>query len=209
MILGKKEPCVEARAASLKQPQTQDSVATKALPSSKGQNGARAAVGKGATSAARTDKWRFRIGAFAIIEREGLILLARRSDIGWWNLPGGGLESGETVEEGLRREVREEVCVEVDVVRLVGVYSKPQKNEVVLTFLCRLAEGQEDAIGTSDEVSETGWFAPDELPADLLPKHRQRVQDAVSGQLVPILRAQRSSTEEDQDLTNPVVTLEP
>ncbi len=164
---------MEARAASLKQPQTQDSVATKGLPSPKAQNGARAAVGKGATSGARTDKWRFRIGAFAIIERDGLILLARRSDIGWWNLPGGGLESGETVE------------------------------------VCRLAEGQEDAIGTSDEVSETGWFAPDELPADLLPKHRQRVQDAVSGQLVPILRAQRSSTEEDQDWTNRAVTLEP
>jgi ADP-ribose pyrophosphatase YjhB (NUDIX family) len=129
-------------------------------------------------------------------------LLARRRDIGWWNLPGGGLESGETVDEGLLREVREEVCAAVRVARLVGVYSKPQKNEVVLTFLCHLEHGQEAAIGTSDEVSETGWFAPDALPVDLLPKHRQRVLDAFAGQLTPIMRAQRSSTEEDQKLNH-------
>src|SRR5690242_17043099 len=120
----------------------------------------------------------FRIGVFAVIERDGMVLLARRRDIGWWNLPGGGLESGETVDEGLLREVREEVCAEVRVTRLVGVYSKPQKNEVVLTFLCHLEHGQDEAIGTSDEVSEIGWFAPESLPVDLLPKHRQRVLDA-------------------------------
>jgi ADP-ribose pyrophosphatase YjhB (NUDIX family) len=162
----------------------------------------RPASGKGSVNGARPDKWRFRIAAFAIIEREGMVLLARRRDIGWWNLPGGGLESGETVDEGLLREVREEVCAEVRVVRMVGVYSKPQKNEVVLTFLCHLDHDQEDAISNSDEVSETGWFAPDALPVDLLPKHRQRVLDAFAGQLTPIMRAQRSSTEEDQKLTS-------
>ena len=162
----------------------------------------RASSGKSATGGARLDKWRFRIAAFAIIEREGMVMLARRRDIGWWNLPGGGLESGETVDEGLLREVREEVCAEVRVARLVGVYSKPQKNEVVLTFLCHLEHGQEEAIGTSDEVSEIGWFAPEALPVDLLPKHRQRVLDAFAGQLTPIMRAQRSSTEEDQKLTS-------
>ncbi|HEV7128529.1 MAG TPA: NUDIX hydrolase [Ktedonobacterales bacterium] len=148
--------------------------------------------------ARRSEKGHFRIGAFAVIARAGQVLLARRRDIGWWNLPGGGVEPGETVEEGLRREVREEVCVAIEIVRLVGVYSKPQKNEVVLTFLCALPPDQEDAIGTSNEVSETGWFAPDNLPDDLLPKHRQRVLDAIPGQLEAIVRDQRTSTEEDQ-----------
>ncbi len=148
----------------------------------------------------RGDKWRFRIAAFGIIERAGRVLLARRRDIGWWNLPGGGLEAGETVDEGLRREVREEMCVEIEIVRLVGGYSKPQKDEVVITFLCRLPAGQESLVGTSDEVSEIGWFEPRELPADLLPKHRQRVIDALTGKPEAILRAQRTSTEEDQGL---------
>lgn len=164
-------------------------------------NRRRAADAKEPRSSSRSEKWRFRIAAFAIIEHQDHVLLARRRDIGWWNLPGGGLEAGETVEEGLRREVREEVCTEVDVVRLVGVYSKPQKNEVVLTFLCTLPGGTVDTIGTSDEVSEVGWFAPAQLPSDLLPKHRQRVTDAMLGQREAILRAQRSSTEEDQGLT--------
>ena len=153
----------------------------------------------GATKASR-----FRIAAFAIIEREGRVLLARRRDIGWWNLPGGGIEAGETVDEGLLREVREEICAQVEIERLVGVYSKPQKDEVVLTFLCRLSANEDQALGTTDEVSEIGWFTREELPADLLPKHRQRVEDALLHQPHAILRAQRTSTEEDQGLTTRV-----
>jgi ADP-ribose pyrophosphatase YjhB (NUDIX family) len=138
----------------------------------------------------------FRIACFALIERGGEYLLARRRDIGLWNLPGGGLEAGETVEEGLAREVREEVGVIIRIVRLVGVYSKPQKSEVVLTFLCKLAT--EDEPGTSDEVSQVGWFSPDRLPAETLPKHRQRITDAALGQREAILRAQTTSTADDQ-----------
>jgi ADP-ribose pyrophosphatase YjhB (NUDIX family) len=140
----------------------------------------------------------FRIACSAIIERGGRYLLARRRDIGWWNLPGGGLELDETVDAGLAREVREEIGVEMRIVRLVGVYSKPQKREVVLTFLCALAD---DATPTtSAEISEVGWFAADALPADTLPKHRQRVLDAALGQPEAILRAQTTSTAEDQRL---------
>jgi 8-oxo-dGTP diphosphatase len=144
-------------------------------------------------------KARFRVGAFAIIEQDGRYLLARRSDIGWWNLPGGGLESGETLDEGLAREVMEEVGLRVGIVRVVGVYSKPRKDEVVITFLCRMAP-ESGEPSTSDEVSEVGWFVPGEFPERLLPKHRQRLEDALLGQREAIIRAQRSSTEEDQGL---------
>ena len=189
-----------ARSAGAQKSRLAERARPKGAGAPKPTDAPRASSGKSPTGGARLDKWRFRIAAFAVIEREGMVLLARRRDIGWWNLPGGGLESGETVDEGLLREVREEVCAEVRVARLVGVYSKPQKNEVVLTFLCHLEHGQDEAIGTSDEVSEIGWFAPEALPVDLLPKHRQRVLDAFAGQLTPIMRAQRSSTEEDQKL---------
>ena len=138
----------------------------------------------------------FRVGLFAVIERGGEYLLARRRDIGLWNLPGGGLEVGETVEEGLAREVWEEIGVTIRVVRLVGVYSKPQKNEVVLTFLCKLTGEQEPAV--SEEVSEVGWFRPEQLPVDTLPKHRQRVTDAALDQSEAILRAQTTATADDQ-----------
>jgi 8-oxo-dGTP diphosphatase len=137
----------------------------------------------------------FRIGVFAVIEDQSKVLLARRRDIGWWNLPGGGMEPGETVDDALRREIREEVGIEVHIDYLVGVYSKPQKSEVVLTFLCHPASG---TPGTSDEVSEVGWFPTDALPEPLLPKHRQRLHDALRQDEHAIVAAQTTSTEEDQ-----------
>ncbi len=139
----------------------------------------------------------FRIGVFAAIESNGRYLLAHRNDIDWWNLVGGGLEYDETVEQGLAREVREEVGAEIEIIRLVGVYSKPRKREVVLCFLCRLTPDSPEPT-TSDEVSAVGWFAADALPENLLPKHRERLQDACLGREEAIIRAQLTSTEEDQ-----------
>jgi ADP-ribose pyrophosphatase YjhB (NUDIX family) len=108
------------------------------------------------------------------------------------------MEYDETVEEALAREVREEVGIEIAIVRLVGVYSKPQKREVVLTFLCHVAGDAEPSA--SDEVSEVGWFAPHAWPEPLLPKHRERLEDGLRAQPEAILRAQTSPTEVDQRL---------
>ena len=138
----------------------------------------------------------FRIAVCALIERDGRYLLARRSDIGWWNLPGGGLEYNETLAEGLAREVQEEVGLHVAVEQLVGVYEKPQKREIVLTFRCRPLDGA--TPGLSDEVSEVGWFAPDALPERTLPKHAQRLRDAALGRDETLIRAQTTATEADQ-----------
>ena len=140
----------------------------------------------------------FRIGVFALIfNNEKQILLGHRRDIAWWNLPGGGMESGETVDEALCREVREETGLEVKVERLVGVYSKPQKQEVVLTFLCQVIGG---TIQSTEETRESRYFTPDTLPDNTLPKHRQRIEDALLNQQSAVIRAQRSSTEEDQKM---------
>ncbi len=141
----------------------------------------------------------FRIGVFALIfDNQGRILLGHRRDTDWWNLPGGGMELGETVDEAVRREVREETGLEVEVERLVGVYSKPQKQEVVLTFRCHITGGM---LQPTEETSESRFFPPDAIPANTLPKHRQRIEDALLSQCVVIIRAQRSSTEEDQGLS--------
>jgi 8-oxo-dGTP diphosphatase len=140
---------------------------------------------------------RFRVAVSALIFENGRVLLAHRRDIDWWNLPGGGMESGETVDEALRREVYEETGLEVEIEQLVGVYSKPQKQEVVLTFRCHVTGG---VLSETTESRESRYFAPDSLPVNTLPKHRQRVEDALLNQHSAILRAQRSSTEEDQGL---------
>jgi ADP-ribose pyrophosphatase YjhB (NUDIX family) len=140
----------------------------------------------------------FRIGVYAVIFDQERVLLAHRRDIDWWNLPGGGMEQDETVEEAMRREVREETGLDVVVERLIGVYSKPQKQEVVLTFRCRVVGG---ALSATEESRECRFFSPDALPENTLPKHRQRVEDALLNLPQAVIRDQRSSTEEDQHLS--------
>src|SRR5437667_7128487 len=137
----------------------------------------------------------FRIGVYALVFDGEHVLLAHRRDIDWWNLPGGGMEVGETVDEALRREVAEETGLEVEVEQLVGVYSKPQKQEIVLTFRCHITGG---TLTATEETRECRYFAPDALPTNTLPKHRQRIEDALLHQQSAIIRAQRTPTEEDQ-----------
>jgi len=140
----------------------------------------------------------FRIGVFALIfDDEGRILLGHRRDVDWWNLPGGGMEVGETVDEALCREVREETGLDVEVGQLVGVYSKPQKQEVVLAFRCRVIGG---TLQPTEETRESRYFSPGALPTNTLPKHRQRVEDALLNSPGAIIRTQRTSTVEDQGL---------
>src|SRR5579884_1594159 len=131
---------------------------------------------------------RFRVGVYAVIFDEERVLLAHRRDIDWWNLPGGGMELGETVEEAIRREVLEETGLDVAVEYLVGVYSKPQKQEVVLTFRCRVIGG---TLSATEESRECRFFPPNALPENTLPKHRQRVEDALLNQQHAIIRDQR------------------
>lgn len=140
----------------------------------------------------------FRIGVSALILQDGKVLLAMRRDIDWWNLPGGGMEIGETVEEAVLREVREETGLEVEIVRLVGLYSKPQKQEVVITFLCRQVGGE---LMATEESRECRYFSPTSLPANTLPKHRQRIEDMLLNQPQAVIRNQLSSTEEDQRIS--------
>lgn len=141
----------------------------------------------------------FRVSVCALIFDDGHILLAHRHAIDWWNLPGGAVDPGETVDEALRREVREETGLEVEVGQLVGVYSKPLKQEIVLTFRCQVSGGAPGTI-RDDDIDESRYFALDALPARTLPKHRERIHDALLNQERAILRAQRTSTAQDQGL---------
>ena len=58
-------------------------------------------------------------------DAQGALLLIRRTDNGYWSIPGGGVEPGESVSQAAAREVREETGIDCEVVGLVGIYSNP------------------------------------------------------------------------------------
>ncbi len=101
----------------------------------------------------------------AAIVREGLILCAKRSmDMvlpGKWEFPGGKLEAGESPEEALRREILEELSVEVRVDRFVarGMQSNAKVDVVLDIYICHLISGEPRA----EEHDELRWLAPKDL----------------------------------------------
>jgi ADP-ribose pyrophosphatase YjhB (NUDIX family) len=132
----------------------------------------------------------FTIGAFAIVfDERGRVLLCHRRDMDAWNLPGGGVERGELPSETVIRETLEETGLEVVVERLVGVYGKAGKDEIVFAFLCRAAGGR---LATSAETDECMYWAPGNLPANTFPKHIERIQDALAPPEQVIFRRQES-----------------
>ena len=101
----------------------------------------------------------------AIIEREGKLLISQRkpgdSLGGLWEFPGGKLDSGETMEGCLAREIREElgIAVAVGSRRMVIEHRTPQRTIRLHCFDCRLVEGEPHAI----ECVCWRWVLPDEL----------------------------------------------
>lgn len=131
---------------------------------------------------------RLRAAASAVIvDERGRILLQRRSDNGRWGLPGGGVEIGESLASAAVREVREETGLDVEVTRLIGVYSDPAfqvvrypdghvVHYISACFECRVVGGR---LALCEETLALDWFDPASLPGELLPIHRLRIDDAL------------------------------
>ena len=97
------------------------------------------------------------------------------------------MENGESPWDAAVRETREEVGLKVEPRSLVGIYSKPQKNEVVFGFLCEIIGGEPILTEEADEIV---YFPVDQLPGKLSPKQRVRILDAVQAQTKPVFRTQ-------------------
>lgn len=132
----------------------------------------------------------FTIAAFAVILDElDRVLLCHRRDMDMWNLPGGGVESGEIPTEAVVREVKEETGLEVVIEKLTGIYGKQYKDELVFTFICRIVGGEPTP---TSESSDNQFFAIDSLPANTIPKHIERINDAKLDHPQPIFYRQTS-----------------
>ena len=111
------------------------------------------------------------VGVLALIERDGALLLERRSDCGRWGLVGGGIEVEESLEDALRREVREETGLVVTDQELFVVFPGPSRivrypdgNVVrLVTFAYRVEIETFETLRRSEESEELRFFDPNEL----------------------------------------------
>ena len=120
-----------------------------------------------------------------VVNDAGQVLVIRRRDNGQWEPPGGVLELDEFFEQGVRREIKEETGIPVEVEQLTGVYKNMQRGVVALVFRCRPLA---DRAHTSDETAQVLWIDPEAVPYMMAPAYAVRVTDALRGDL-PVTRA--------------------
>src|SRR5215469_1962402 len=109
----------------------------------------------------------FFVGVHGVIANRGRLLVLKRSDLinycpGAWDLPGGHLALGESAEEGLRREIKEETSLDVAVERLLGLHNMIHEPYMQALYACRLAVYRSLTL-QPDEHLEARWVTPAEL----------------------------------------------
>lgn len=125
------------------------------------------------------------VGVGAVVFQNDRVLLVQRGHApmqGEWSLPGGALDIGETLEEGIKREVLEETGLLVEPVSLVGTFDRIARDEagrvqfhyVLVDFLCRITGGI--AACASDAVG-LRWASRNELE-DVAPFTREVILKA-------------------------------
>lgn len=127
----------------------------------------------------------FTVGAMCFIERaDGQVLLVQLSYRSRWGVPGGLLKRGEAPEVAARREVREEVGLDIVLLGEPAVVVDAVAQRVDLVFRARPAPGQDPDLARpgSPEITDARWF-----PVDALPE----LQHEASGALGALARAGR------------------
>lgn len=105
----------------------------------------------------------------AVLDDQGRILLSKRGDFGTWALPGGRLDSGETLTQAAIREVREETGVEVAITRAVGLYFQQGRQRMNVLYAAEPIGGE--LLDATRETEANAFFAPDDLPQPLFGQH--------------------------------------
>jgi len=114
--------------------------------------------------------------AILVLDEHDRLLMMKRSDSGYWGLPGGATEPGEVVEDAAKRETLEEVSLRVGEMSLFGVFSGPELyykypngDEVYNISIIYLSRDWSGDVHLNDEHTEWGWFDADKIPEDVSP----------------------------------------
>lgn len=112
------------------------------------------------------------VGVGAIILKRDRILMAQRGKEplkGWWSLPGGALEIGESLKDAVCREVCEETGLEIRPLGVFEIFERimrdaagaPEYHYVLIDYMCRVAGG---TLRAGDDVSRVEWVRRRDLP---------------------------------------------
>lgn len=117
------------------------------------------------------------VAALVTNDREEVLLV--NSPWRGWEYPGGLIEPGETFQEALKREVREEAGVEIEITGFVGICKNVGKDIVNIDFTARYVGGE---LRTSEESTEVMWVSPDKaLEMITFPLTKKRLSNMLSG----------------------------
>ena len=123
---------------------------------------------------------RFTVTAGAVVlDAENRLLLLEhvfRAGNGW-GVPGGFIKRGEQPADAIRRELREEIGLELDKVELAFVRTLKRPSQVEVIFYCRARRGA--AASQSLEIKHAEWFALDALPAGLARDQHRIIERAL------------------------------
>lgn len=132
---------------------------------------------------------------------EGRILLVNSPWRGW-EYPGGLIEPGETFQQALHREIKEESGVDVEITGFVGICKNVEKNIVNIDFTCRYIGGE---LTTSEESTQVIWATPEEaFQLITFPLTKKRLKNMLSGSKEATLfcfRREPFEVVEDQDFS--------
>ncbi len=116
------------------------------------------------------------VGVGGVVLRDGKALLIRRAKEplrGRWSVPGGTLEPGETLHQGVVREIREETGIAAVVVEFLTVFERIERSHgalvyhyVIVDYLCEAGPGEARAASDAEAVA---WAGPNDLGAYDLP----------------------------------------
>jgi 8-oxo-dGTP diphosphatase len=122
-----------------------------------------------------------------IRDRDGKVLLVKHS-YGHlnWELPGGGVEAGESVQDAVVREVREETGLDVDVDHLAAMYDERDEDFLQLVFACRARGANPVPRSDHDENSDCGFWPVEALPRPISDYTVRRVHDVLTGRVLPM-----------------------